>query len=345
MRNQLRAVLLGLLLAPLAVAAPPDTVQIQGTLEDDGGAPVSGVLTTTARLYLVESGGTEVYTEVDLVSYSPEGEFVTVLGDTVPLPLEYLDEALWLGITLDGGELAPRLPVRFVPHTVRALQTSNLAPGTHVDLLGKRIVGLADPVNLADAATLNYLDTLLAANPAGPPGPTGPAGPTGPGGDMGPIGPVGPQGPPGPTGPAGATGPDNFTMGPIGPTGATGPDGPAGATGPGGPTGFVGEGVGVPFYSGVTYIANFDDDRTATCGELLIVANGNIDITLPSSPSVPCVVSVAEVNGGAGGVDAGVGNLIFGGTGDFGSQGDAVSESEIYVYLGNFGGHHWYAMP
>lgn len=90
-------------------------------------------------------------------------------------------------------------------------------------------------------------------------GPTGPIGPTGPQGEIGPQGPqgiqglIGSTGPTGPTGPEGIQGPTGPTgpEGTQGPTGPTGPEGIQGPTGPTGPTGPAGNGVIIPFASGI----------------------------------------------------------------------------------------------
>lgn len=131
---------------------------------------------------------------------------------------------------------------------------------------GKRITGMADPIDAQDAATKAFVEAQISV--PGPTGAVGPAGPEGPDGPVGPTGSVGPAGPQGITGLTGALGPQGTagTQGPQGAqgsTGSTGPIGPAGANGPAGPAGSQGpQGAqGVQGTTGATG-ANFQPSAT-----------------------------------------------------------------------------------
>ncbi|TAH42193.1 MAG: hypothetical protein EYC71_11160, partial [Gammaproteobacteria bacterium] len=63
MCKRLRIILLLLLFSPLTWAAPPSTLGFQGNLADLNGDPISASLAITFRLYDVQSGGTELWSE------------------------------------------------------------------------------------------------------------------------------------------------------------------------------------------------------------------------------------------------------------------------------------------
>jgi len=141
------------------------------------------------------------------------------------------------------------------------IATGRITVVAPVQTVAGRTGNIALTVNdVAGAASIGYVTTLINGIPSGSPGengapgnngapgptgPTGSVGPTGPSGSVGPTGvtgPTGPTGSPGSTGPTGPTGPqgNNGTPGPTGSQGNPGPTGTTGAPGSVGPTGGTG---------------------------------------------------------------------------------------------------------
>ena len=132
---------------------------------------------------------------------------------------------------------------------------ANIASGTiivsaPVQTVAGRTGNIALTVNdVAGAASIGYVTTLINGIPSGSPGengapgnngatgPTGSVGSVGPTGPSGSVGPTGNPGPPGPTGSPGSIGP----TGPAGPQGSIGTPGPTGSQGNPGSPGSTGE--------------------------------------------------------------------------------------------------------
>jgi hypothetical protein len=132
------SLLLGLS-AVLAQAAPPTTINFQGSLQPvDGGFLVNGEYTVIFSLYPQAIGGAAVWTETQSVPVIA-GQFDTVLGAVNALTVLPFDAPYWLGIKVaDDPELAPRVALTAVPYAL------NVADNTVVNSLQ----GLKDDINL-----------------------------------------------------------------------------------------------------------------------------------------------------------------------------------------------------
>ena len=118
------------LLAPVAALAVPLTVAHQGVVQDADG-PVTGTLEFVFALYDADSGGNEVWSEtrnVDVV----DGNYTVLLGSVTAIDsVLFVEPALWLQITVEGGEpLLPRQPVASAPYAVVANTAVNVDGGT-----------------------------------------------------------------------------------------------------------------------------------------------------------------------------------------------------------------------
>lgn len=127
-----------LLLATAVLAAPPRTMNYQGTLTDNTGLPVAdGNYTLTFRLWDASVGGTNVWTEAQSVAVSG-GVFNAILGIVTPLGVDF-ENQLYLGVQVGvDPELAPRTPITSVPSAF------NVVDGAAVTSLN----GLTDDVNI-----------------------------------------------------------------------------------------------------------------------------------------------------------------------------------------------------
>ena len=117
----MRTLMLAALLAPSLALAVPLSFSHQGRLLDSTGVALSGTKPVTFALYDAPSGGTEVWSETQSVSFEG-GYYGITLGESSPLKSsDFTGEALYLGIAVDGAaELSPRLPVLSVPHALHS---------------------------------------------------------------------------------------------------------------------------------------------------------------------------------------------------------------------------------
>lgn len=200
--------------ASSAQADVPQTITQQGRLFGADGAPVTGTMSVTFKLYAAKDDATEIWSETIDISFD-EGYFSATLGATNPF-VDQMTQAhvfdgsvRYMGISVNGdSEMLPRATVQSVPYAMYAGDVRGEIHPTGITINGTQIV--------------NAMGEWVGPS-TGLIGPTGPMGPTGADGTNGTNG---NDGAPGPTGPTGAAGP-------VGPTGATG------ATGAVGPTGVV----------------------------------------------------------------------------------------------------------
>jgi hypothetical protein len=187
----------------------PNWWNFQGTLTDSLGNPLTGEYPIRFQLFDAETGGNNLYTEINSVTVV-DGCYSVYIGEVTPIDpgILLLNPDVWLEVS-----------VRDLSQWI---------------VLDPRIRVVQVPAAMVAATALFALDGN--PGPTGPTGPTGPQGDPGPTGPTGPTGPIGPEGPPGPTGPTGPQG-DPGPSGPTGPTGPIGPEGPPGPTGPTGPQG------------------------------------------------------------------------------------------------------------
>ncbi len=112
------------------------------------GAPQTGSLAFSFRLYNVESGGVALWTENKDVVVTTNGLFSTVLGDTTPIPASiFTGQPLWLGIKVNADpEATPRQRLSPVAYAMYADNADRL------DGLDSTALRNADNIN---AGTVN----------------------------------------------------------------------------------------------------------------------------------------------------------------------------------------------
>ena len=101
----------------------PQTLNHQGYLTDNGGAPINGQPTVTFRIYDVATGGSHLWEDsipVDVVS----GRYSVILGETPAAPLDpaIFSKQLYLGVQVSGeaAEMTPRVKLSSTPYAIRA---------------------------------------------------------------------------------------------------------------------------------------------------------------------------------------------------------------------------------
>ncbi len=134
------SLLLGLVLLTLpagATDAPPfvpDGLPQQGRLLDSNDQPVTGKVDMTFNLYHQATGGTPVWSEEQTVSVEA-GYYAIVLGDPAdtgvqPITTDELAGPAWIGVTIGGNEMQPRLQLGTVPYAERADLANRMLGGT-----------------------------------------------------------------------------------------------------------------------------------------------------------------------------------------------------------------------
>lgn len=154
-----------------ASAAVPGQVAYQGLLLDSGGAPVTGVVSLTARLFDAETGGTSVWTESHPAVDVLDGVYSVDLGSITPLSSAILVSGLvYLEIQIDSETLAPRQRLLAVPYALEAEHAANVGGFSsqyftqmlqHVDFDGNAPGNLDPREGLGDAdndGQANFLD-------------------------------------------------------------------------------------------------------------------------------------------------------------------------------------------
>jgi len=107
-------------------AQVPNKISYQGLLTNSDGSVIpDGSYNLTFKIYNVESGGTELWTETQNVTVS-KGTFSVILGETNPLNLQF-NEQYWLGVTLEGSsEFTPRSKLASSPYSIRSSKTNSI---------------------------------------------------------------------------------------------------------------------------------------------------------------------------------------------------------------------------
>lgn len=131
-----RTTMLGIIalicLVSITQAAPPALLTHQGRLLDASDTPIDGTVSLTFRLYSVPTGGVEIAAETQMVTVD-DGLFSVQLSALSSSTLYSTDEERWLGVTIDGTELLPRLRIGATPYAVVAKSINGdltTSPGT-----------------------------------------------------------------------------------------------------------------------------------------------------------------------------------------------------------------------
>jgi hypothetical protein len=103
----------------------PPLIQFSNVATDEGGNPISGVVSITFSLYNDQQSDEPLWTETqDHVPLDPTGHYSVKLGSTkpsgVPTTLFATAEARWLGVRIDGQAEQPRVLLLSVPYALKA---------------------------------------------------------------------------------------------------------------------------------------------------------------------------------------------------------------------------------
>lgn len=196
-------------------------LQQQGCITTSDGTALSQTATVTFRLWDALTGGDELWSETQTVTFE-NCFYTTTLGEISTIPQSvWTNTTLYLGVQIeDDTEFSPRLGIYSVPFSNRASMADSLMSGASLSELiinGKPVI---DSTGKWVGPTVGIQGPTGATGPAGPTGATGAQGPMGLQGLTGATGATGPQGPTGATGPQGLQG-EQGPQGPAGPAGST----------------------------------------------------------------------------------------------------------------------------
>ncbi len=174
------AVLAVLLWAAAVSADVPEKISFQGVLQDgDGNVVPDGAYSMTFSLYDVPTGGTPLWTEMQVVT-TTGGIYDVYLGTVAPLAGLPFDTTYWLEVAVDPDPpLAPRVELATAPYAFRAKYAE--AAGDDGDwatngpdifrLEGNVGIGLTNPVHplqiYRDASQLTYIQIGNASTGSG----------------------------------------------------------------------------------------------------------------------------------------------------------------------------------
>jgi hypothetical protein len=155
------------LIIAISLSAQNNTISIQSTLKNISGEAVpDGMKSITFKLYNVAEGGTAVWTEtadVEVVS----GIYSHELGSVTALVASHFGVQLYLGVTINNKELAPRTKLGYAPYamTVTALAASGQSAsfnssGTFVVSDAMSVSGLLETTGITNTGTIKTSDKI-----------------------------------------------------------------------------------------------------------------------------------------------------------------------------------------
>jgi hypothetical protein len=121
MRHATPFLLIGCLLPAVAFGQVPAKLVYQGRLMGADGSPVAGVASMTFKLFKVETGGNEVWSETQPRVPLTGGFYSVLLGDVAALnPALFDGSDLFLELTIENSVLSPRQKIASVPYAIYA---------------------------------------------------------------------------------------------------------------------------------------------------------------------------------------------------------------------------------
>lgn len=148
-----------LCLAGTALAAVPNSLQYQGRLTDNTGAPLNGAFNVTFTIYSDSAGTTSLWTETRPLTLA-NGLFTVTLGTGVALPATVSNGAnRFIGIKVapDAADMLPRQRLASVAFALRAGSADQLAnvPGvSNTEVNGSVAIPASTTVTVA-SVTIN----------------------------------------------------------------------------------------------------------------------------------------------------------------------------------------------
>jgi len=115
---------LAVLVVSMAVAATPTSLQYQGRLTDNTGAPLTGTYSVTFTIYSDSAGTANLWTEARSVTVA-NGLFSITLGTGTAIPATAFngtDRFLGIKVAPDAADMLPRQRIAAVAFARRSLE-------------------------------------------------------------------------------------------------------------------------------------------------------------------------------------------------------------------------------
>jgi len=142
-----------ILLACNIASSIPQKISFQGVLKDASGNPVSGNKDITFSIYDVAAGGTAFWNETQTASIEA-GLYTVQLGSVTPIPLTTFDgDTRYLGISVDGAELSPRIMMLSVPFAYKSDNSDRLS-GHKAGAYGSDTIPITDAMGKLDLSVI-----------------------------------------------------------------------------------------------------------------------------------------------------------------------------------------------
>lgn len=142
-----------LLISALALAQAPAQISYQGRLVGADGAPVTGSISMTFKLFATPTDTTALWTEQETVALT-DGYYSLQLGSVTSMPAGAFDGTTrYLELTVGSSALSPRQPLVSTPYALMSVDAHNVTGGA-VSASGLRISGttLTDGVGSLDSS-------------------------------------------------------------------------------------------------------------------------------------------------------------------------------------------------
>ncbi len=110
----------------------PALVTFSGTVRDNNGQALRGVVGLVFSIYKDQAGGAPLWQEIQNVQLDEQGRYIVFLGGAtnggLPVDLFTASESRWLGVQTEtpGGEEQPRLLIGSVPYAIKAIDADTL---------------------------------------------------------------------------------------------------------------------------------------------------------------------------------------------------------------------------
>jgi len=148
----------------MAATALPLNLGHQGRLHDSSGVPLDGTSSLTFSLYTAPTGGASVWSETQSVDVD-NGYYAVDLGTVSSIDPADLDvDALYLGVSIDGGAELSRVSIESVPFAFHALGVSGgVVNADSVVVGGSTIINSSGQINYSSiTGAPSDSDTLAA---------------------------------------------------------------------------------------------------------------------------------------------------------------------------------------
>ena len=131
-RNSKLLLVLSIVFFTVASTFGQASLSVQGILKKSNGVAVDdGLYNITFKLYTQEAGGAPIWTEPQSNVEVSSGIYSAVLGQNPTYPLNVpFDVPYYLGVSIGGGELSPRIVLTSAPYALSLIGNSNQFPSS-----------------------------------------------------------------------------------------------------------------------------------------------------------------------------------------------------------------------